>query len=57
MPDQILLTSPEREFTALIEKVKKDFDFNIVVRESTFEDAVNVARNYINLLSIQEQSF
>lgn len=48
MSGEILLISPQREFTNLLEKVRREFDdLNIIVHESTFEDVSHITQNMI----------
>lgn len=48
MTGEVFFTSPQKEFTNLLYKVKKEFDLNISLSESTFDDAVQIARDMIS---------
>lgn len=45
MYKRILLTSPDRKTTKLLERIRKDLNFRVDVYEVTFEDAVEFMRN------------
>lgn len=47
MTREIIITSPGHDITYLLEKVKAEFDLNLVICETTFEEAVDVVREII----------
>ncbi|WP_434510737.1 sigma 54-interacting transcriptional regulator [Desulfitobacterium sp. AusDCA] len=48
MTGEVFFTSPQKEFTNLLYKVKKEFNLSVSVCESTFDDAVQIARDMIS---------
>lgn len=48
MTGEVFFTSPQKEFTNLLYKVKKEFNLSISLCESTFDDAVQIARDMIS---------
>lgn len=47
MSNKIVLTSPDRKTTRLLEKVRKEYDFKIDAYEATFDDAVELIRGKV----------
>jgi PAS domain S-box-containing protein len=48
MSSEIIITSPDKATTNLLEKVNKEFNFDLVVCEKTFEDAIPVVGNNLS---------
>lgn len=44
---KIVLTSPDKKTTRLLEKIRKEYNFEIDAYEATFDDAVELIRGKV----------